>query len=245
MTTVDGGSPSLPRYAQIQHFIRAEVAAGRLKDGERIPTELELSERFNAARATVARAIQQLVFEGLIVRKAGSGSFVSMRAISEPLQLPQVSSFDDTVSASGATVSYELLAFSSQRLNAEASALLEAPLGEKAFLLQRLRLVGGVRTSLEVRYLPFDIGCRLSAEMLHGQSIHHILRDLGTPVCKVVGKIRACIADAALAEKLDVALGSPLLIRDYVLRSANDVPLACGESFYRPEYHIDYVVTQA
>ena len=234
----------LPLYAQIQRFIRGEIASGRLKEGDQIPTEAALCEQFKAARATVARAVQQLALEGLILRRAGSGSFVSMRSISAPLQLTEVSSFEDKLALEGASVSYEVLGFSTRNVGEEYGALLGLGATERVFELRRLRVIGDQRASLEVRIIPPAIGGAITVEMLHSRSIHRILDELGSPVRQVVGKIRASIATPELAEQLDVAPGTALLIRDYTLRDGLGRPLIAGESFYRAEFHIDYVVQQ-
>ncbi|WP_347558380.1 GntR family transcriptional regulator [Robbsia sp. KACC 23696] len=233
-----------PLYARIQQFVRNEIASGRLHEGDQIPTEADLCEQFQAARATVARAIQQLAYEGLIVRRPGSGSFVSIRSISTPLHLTQVTSFEDKLAGENGRVDYEVLGFSMRPAGDAHGASLHLPAEEKVFELRRLRLVEEQRTSLEVRVMPLDIGRAMTVDMLHTRSIHRILDELGRPVRQVLGKIRASVADGTTAEHLDVAQGSALLIRDYTLRDQAGEPIVCGESFYRAEYHIDYQVSQ-
>ena len=50
--------------------------SGRLKDGERLPSEIELVEQFATSRPTVARALRDLQNLGLVERKVGSGTYV-------------------------------------------------------------------------------------------------------------------------------------------------------------------------
>ncbi len=233
-----------PLYARIQHYVRQEIASGRLHDGDQIPTEADLCEQFQAARATVARAIQQLAYEGLIVRRPGSGSFVSVRAISTPLHLEQVTSFEDKLAGENGRIEYEVLGFAMRAATASENAALQLPPGEKVLELRRLRLVEEQRTSLEIRVMPLHIGRAMTVDMLHTRSIHRMLDELGHPVRKVVGKIRASIADHATAEHLDVPTGSALLIRDYTLHDQAGEAIVCGESYYRAEYHIDYQVKE-
>jgi LacI family transcriptional regulator len=58
------------------HFNRA-ILEGALKAGDQLPTEMDLCEQFEASRPTIARALRLLVDEGLVRRRAGSGTFVS------------------------------------------------------------------------------------------------------------------------------------------------------------------------
>lgn len=235
-----------PIYARIQKFIRDEIASGRLAEGARAPSEPELAARFATTRATVARALQQLVFEGVIVRRSGSGTFVAPLPISAPIDLTRVRSFEEQITAKGATVEYETLRYAPRAAtDGEVETLHLAP-GGKVYALDRLRLVSGKKMSLECRIIPEELGRHITPAMLQAKSIHRILdEDFGLRVLRVEGRIRAGLARGNTADRLGVKRGSALIIRDYVLFSADRRPLVCGESFYRDDFHIDYVVQQS
>lgn len=57
--------------------LKSAILTGGFQAGSRLPTERSLSSRFNAARNTVRKTMNQLVDEGLIVRHVGRGTFVS------------------------------------------------------------------------------------------------------------------------------------------------------------------------
>ena len=65
-------------YSQVENNLRQQIISGELGVGEKIPTELELCERYSVSRITVRKAVQNLVDEGLIYRLRGKGSFVSV-----------------------------------------------------------------------------------------------------------------------------------------------------------------------
>ena len=64
------------KHVQVFSALRREIQAGRWKAGDRLPSEAELVRRFGHSRITVGRALRDLQDEGLIERKAGSGTFV-------------------------------------------------------------------------------------------------------------------------------------------------------------------------
>jgi GntR family transcriptional regulator, arabinose operon transcriptional repressor len=64
------------RYHTIREAIRRDVEAGRYRPGERLPSDAELAGRFDASRLTVIRALRELEQEGMVQRRAGSGTFV-------------------------------------------------------------------------------------------------------------------------------------------------------------------------
>ena len=84
----------VPVYIRIQHELRNGIISGAYAPGDRIPSETELAQRFETTRATVARALQELVFDGTIVRRAGAGSFVAPSATSVPLESKRLRSFE-------------------------------------------------------------------------------------------------------------------------------------------------------
>lgn len=65
-----------PKYQQIVIDLRRSITLGEYKEGERLPSEADLVERFTTSRLTVQRALKELQHQGLIERRAGSGTYV-------------------------------------------------------------------------------------------------------------------------------------------------------------------------
>lgn len=63
------------KYLEIIEHLRTDINSGRYRPGARLPSEAELVRRFNVSRMTVVKAIQQLQQEGLVSRRAGSGTY--------------------------------------------------------------------------------------------------------------------------------------------------------------------------
>jgi len=73
---IDKHSP-VPIYYQIKQLIRRQIEEGILPPGEKLPTEQALCELYRVSRAPVRQALLELVQEGYIYRRAGSGTFVA------------------------------------------------------------------------------------------------------------------------------------------------------------------------
>ena len=71
------GEGAPPLYKQLKEIIRDEIAKGSLDSGEQIPTEYELCKKFSISRTPVRQALKELVNEGVLSRRQGSGTFVS------------------------------------------------------------------------------------------------------------------------------------------------------------------------
>ena len=77
-------------YEDIVRQVRALIADGHLKSGDRLPPERDLAERFRVSRTSVREALRSLQSRGLIDIRAGEGAFVrdvSVEALVEPLAL--------------------------------------------------------------------------------------------------------------------------------------------------------------
>lgn len=77
-------------YEEIVRQIRALIADGQLKSGDRLPPERDLAERFRVSRTSVREALRALESTGLIASRPGEGTFVreiSVEALVEPLAL--------------------------------------------------------------------------------------------------------------------------------------------------------------
>jgi GntR family transcriptional regulator len=69
----------LPRYLQIAETLARDIAAGRLADGTRLPTERMLAADLGVAVGTLRQALADLADRGLLRRVQGSGNYVRAR----------------------------------------------------------------------------------------------------------------------------------------------------------------------
>lgn len=65
-----------PFYIQVRNDIRNKIENGEWKEGDLIPTEMELSDLYGVSRVTIRTAIKALVQEQYLIRRAGFGTTV-------------------------------------------------------------------------------------------------------------------------------------------------------------------------
>ena len=84
----------VPKHRQVYTALWRDILSGRLKRGDRLPSEAELVRSFGASRITVGRAVRDLQRDGLVERRAGSGTYVktpyAARALSFGLLIPDL-----------------------------------------------------------------------------------------------------------------------------------------------------------
>lgn len=64
------------KHQEISQYLLTEIAAGRFATHGRLPSEIQLVKQFKVSRPTVARALRDLTVDGIIERRAGSGSYL-------------------------------------------------------------------------------------------------------------------------------------------------------------------------
>ena len=65
------------KHREVSRVLASEIAAGKYARSGRLPSEIQLAERFEVSRPTIGRALLALREEGLIERRAGSGTYVA------------------------------------------------------------------------------------------------------------------------------------------------------------------------
>ena len=83
---IDRSSP-IPLYHQLAEQLSAAVMDGRLEPGDPFENEMAMCERLGLSRPTVRRAIQEMVDQGLLVRRRGVGTTVANRKVHRRFEL--------------------------------------------------------------------------------------------------------------------------------------------------------------
>jgi GntR family transcriptional regulator len=151
---------SNPRYRILAEALREAIVAGEYPPGGQLPTEAELAKRFGMSRGTVVKAIDTLVAEGIVLKRQGAGSFVSLPALHR--RSSRLMSFTETVSEQGRTSSQKVLSYG--RASKEEARAYGAH--EPSMLLARLRFVDGIAASIHRSFIPERILEQISAEKL-------------------------------------------------------------------------------
>ncbi len=73
-----GTAENLPLHKAIYEVLRDGILQGNYQHGERLPSEAALCEHFDTSRITIAKAIHSLQREGLVTRRAGSGTYIQL-----------------------------------------------------------------------------------------------------------------------------------------------------------------------
>ncbi len=142
-----------PLYMQIARKLTDDVRAGRYQVDQALPSERTLSEQLNVSRVTARKAIDQLVEQGLVVRRRGSGNYIAPR-IEQPLS--DLSSFSEQLQQRGYTPGSRWLKRDIVIASADEQMSLGLSPNTKVARLERLRLADGRAVELTHSYCRSD-----------------------------------------------------------------------------------------
>ncbi|NRT90744.1 GntR family transcriptional regulator [Clostridium beijerinckii] len=225
----------IPLYQQLADIIRNSITSGELKYGDKIPTEVELSEKYNVSRITVRAAINELVESGFLIKKQGKGTFVSKPKVQRKIEY--LSSFTAACEASGLKVTNEIIKREIVEPEIEDIRDLELDDDDKLIYIQRVRFAGGEPLMLENNYFSFKRFNFLLTEDLNG-SLYELLRnkyDINPSGSPNSGKDHTTIEIAKAMDEeaglLMVQKGEPLFYIKTVIYDDKNRPVHIGKQY--------------
>ncbi len=180
----EGASPSattlvadsqVSYYRQLYTILRREIMQGVWKPGERLPSEADLIAAYGVSRITVRQAFDLLVNDGLVYRRRGSGTYVTVPLIEHGLN--RIISFSEDMQRRGLHPSTEVIAACLEPATDDIAARLDIEPGTELAVLERLRLADGEPMSVERSHLVHHQCHGLLDTDFSRQPLHEVLRD--------------------------------------------------------------------
>ncbi|GAA0404324.1 GntR family transcriptional regulator [Microbispora corallina] len=209
MAQIDPDSP-VPKYFQLREILLDLIENNELPIGAAIPSERELSQRFDLSRMTVRQAVDHLVSEGRLHRVPGKGTFVARPKIELALQL---TSFTDDMRARGMEPGSRDLDRRVVRASAHLARQLGIPPGDAVHFIERLRTADGEPLSIERAHIPVVLAPDLDAYDLTGRSLYALLESrYGLVLDAGELTIDGGVADPGDADLLKLPRGGAVLL---------------------------------
>lgn len=218
-----------PLYLQIEEELRDLVRSGELNPLDRVPSEIELSERFGVSRMTVRKSLDRLVGEGVFFRRQGKGTFVAPHKIGHDISTKL--SFSAAMHALGLTHSTTVLEAGVGPAPRNIGPVL-GEVGEASIIfLRRLRSVEDEPAAIHLAYLPAWLAGILGGDL--SGSLTELMAEAGARVAHSRDTAEAVSATEEDARLLRVSEGAPLIRIEGVAFSADRHPVRYTEALYR------------
>mgnify|MGYP003877614025 CR=1 FL=1 len=219
-------------YNHIKLRLREAIEAGEYKPGDRIPSEHELMAKFGVSRATVRKAISELVLEGWLHRIQGRGTFVAQPKFRQTLS--RLTSFTEDMRMLGLTPRTKLISLQIEGASREVAERLAIKLDDPVICIERLRFANDEPMALNISVLPYHFVPGLEGQDLERNSLYEILeRHYGLILSRAEQTLEPTLAAPETASLLEVKTGTPLLLVEGVVYLKNDTPIEWLRIWYR------------
>lgn len=223
------GEPREPKYFAVKRHLLEIIET--LTPGSPVPTERLLMAQLGTSRTTVRQALAELVGEGRLVRRQGSGTYVAEPKVSWPLRM---TSFTEQANATGRAASTQLLDARRDQATEEIAARLGLRVGAAVHRIERLRLVDDMPMALETSHLSAAHFPGLARHLRRSDSLYRVLRDeYGVVPVTAEETIETATATPREADLLDTETGAPILMLSRHSFTAAGTPVEWVQSCYR------------
>lgn len=237
-TAIMAVDPRLPTplYHQIYLILREQIGEGSFGSDATVPGEQELARLYSVSRITAKRALDELAAAGLVVRERGRGTRVRSAPPAPPVRAP-IEGLLENLLAMGLKTKVVLLEFGYVAAPADAAAALGCAIGQTVQRSVRVRRIDGAPFSHLTTFVPEAIGRTYSRRDLASRPLLSLLEQSGVRVSRADQAISAKLADAQVARRLLVEVGSALLKITRIVRDERGHPVEYITGLYRPDRH--------
>ena len=223
-----------PLYLQVKRAVLDALATGEWKQGDAIPPEKTLAERFGVPIGTLRKAVDELAIENILVRHQGRGTFVAVHERNQ-----HFFRFFRIVRHDGqkAYPTTQLIRFRKARASKEVQEKLM--LGDNAHVFEFINVLSlhDQKIIVDVIAVPEQLFTGLTRDQLAARpsTLYSFYQEsFGLNVISTVEHVRAHAADSVQAELLHIPEAHPLLQIRRVAYSFNRQPV---------EWRVSYVNT--
>lgn len=244
-----------PLYHQIYLILRDKILSGEYARGTALPGERELGEIFGVSRITTLRALNELAAAGLVVRSRGRGTLVQFvdtgtvvrgpaasRAVRGKAPAQRSSADGGEKEDQGPPARVTVHEFEYQFAPPPVEAALKLSPGQVVQYAVRTWQLDEKPFSCVASYVPQDIGTAWTREDMAHTPLAELLKRSGVVVDRTRERVTATLADSVAAERLNVAVGSPLLMITRTSYSPEGRPVEYMVGLYPPDRYY-YEVT--
>ena len=231
-----GGLTPNPLYKEVKLRLTRDLAAGVWKPGESIPSEARLAREFDVSIGTIRKAIDELVAERILLRQQGRGTFVATHSEDRTLF------FFFHIVGKGESRELpvtEMLSFRKAKADGAAAAQLGMARGDVTLRIHNLLKLGGKPVVHDAIVVPSALFPELDEKTFAQRdgTIYGLYQArYGINVIRISERLSAALAPKAVAARLKIDTGAPVLVIKRVAFTYNDTPV---------EYRVSTVNTAA
>lgn len=203
----------MTKYESIADDLRAKIHAGEIKKNSALPFEYELCKQYNCSKQTMKKALEILVFEGLIYRQRGKGTFVKSTFDLNPHESSTSYVSGQTISDRGAhNITNIVLNFEVVNPSQEVANILNISVENFVYHFKKYRESDGKSPVIIESFVPIDVIPRLTQSTVSGSFFSYVEKDLNLKIKSVHKKLTVDMADKECMELFKYERELPIAI---------------------------------
>jgi GntR family transcriptional regulator len=227
-----------PLYHQLQGALRAAIEKRLLEPNFALPAERDLATLLNVSRITVRKAIDGLAAEGLLVRRQGSGNFVSPRGGARiEKNFAKLTSFSEDMRARGRTPKSVWLKRATGTVTPEEALALRLSPGTPVYRFHRIRYAD--EAPMAVEHVTVLAAALPSVDAVDA-SLYEALEAAGNRPARALQRLRAVLLTAEQARLLNAVEGAAGLLVERLGSLPDGRAIEFSQSWYRGDTY-DFV----
>jgi DNA-binding GntR family transcriptional regulator len=205
-----GAARGRPLLADVvRSELKRLILGGEFPVGSKLPNEDRLCDRFGVSRVTIREAVRGLIEDGLVVRRHGSGTYVTRRPLIRN-SLDVNYSYTEHFQASGFRPGRKLVGLRTVPASEDDATALAVAVGTPVREVRRVRTADGRPAIYSVDRIPTELLPTDVERADYAGSLYRVLTDAGHPISHAEAILRPAMADKELAAILDVSPGTPV-----------------------------------
>ena len=224
----------MPIYHQIYLQLRDEILSGERPYGSALPTEQELSEKFQVSRITARRVMTELSQQKFAERKRRLGTRVIFESPNKPFEA-NIDQAVDSLLAFVRRTTVAVLEVAMEMPTPAVASALKIGVNNEVLRAVRVRSMDGVPLGYIVSYVPAAFAAGVTAAALASTPILKVLDDLGYKAEQADQTISAMQADPTISHALDIESRSAILRINRTVYDTHHTPFLLTFAHYRAD----------
>jgi len=231
---LDPKSP-LPLYYQVFESLSRRIHSGEIPNGYKLPSENSLAARLGVSRITIKRAFNELASSGLVSRKRGSGTQVTLNTA---LMIKGgVMDMSSNIEAIRRRTKARLIERSQTDITEHIYNTLKLTPSDKIEMTVHTLMLNESAVTLSFTYAPAALLEPFTDQDIERESIITLMRKKGTRVTKADQTLSAIAATEYHASIFSIPIGAPLLEIQCLMFDQRRKPCQFVISYFQPDFY--------
>lgn len=224
----------MAKYEEIAEDIRNGILSGKYNPNEQLPLEKEMCEYYGVSRITIKKAVDELVVQGLVIKRRGSGTFVKALDDEDVQELSLAKQFEGfSATHRGRKVVSKVIKFEVIHPTEEIATKLKITNDDFVYYIIRARYADDEPYVIEYTYMPIGLIPGIKNDILMNSIYTYIEKNLNLKIKSAHRTIRAILPDELEQEWLKIESNFPILEVEQVGFLDNGQPFEYSKAHHR------------